>query len=285
MGIFSRLVQLIKSNLNDLLSRSEDPEKMLNQIVLEMSTQLIEAKKKVATSIADERRLWKQLEQEKAQVSEWERRAMLALKAGDEGLAKEALARKREHEELANTYQEQHTKQKIAVEQLKKALHVLNDKIEEAKRKKNVLIARKKRADAQRSIQETISGLKEPGAFETFERMATKVEQAEAEAEAQAEISEEYAGDSLAARFTKLEKTTGTDDELIALKRKIGLLPPEEESTETKRSRIESISEQDRKARILAPEANSELTKQDELTATLEELENEKKLQRGHNYS
>ncbi len=75
MGIFSRLAQLIKSNLNDLISRSEDPEKMLNQVVLEMSTQLTEAKKQVAASIADEKRLAKQLEQEQAKAGEWEQRA------------------------------------------------------------------------------------------------------------------------------------------------------------------------------------------------------------------
>ena len=91
MGIFSRLAQLIKSNLNDLISRSEDPEKMLNQVVLDMNNQLVEAKKQVAASIADEKRLAKQFEQEAARAQEWERRAMLALRAGNEALAKEAL--------------------------------------------------------------------------------------------------------------------------------------------------------------------------------------------------
>src|SRR3982074_2782244 len=159
MGIFSRLAQLIKSNLNDLISKSEDPEKMLNQVVLDMSSQLVEAKKQVASSIADEKRLAKQYEQEAANAQEWERRAMMALRAGNEPLAKEGLSRKREHDELASTYNEQWTKQKAAVDQLKKALRLLSDKIEEAKRKRNVLVARKKRAEAQKSIQETMSGL------------------------------------------------------------------------------------------------------------------------------
>jgi len=88
MGIFARLATLIKSNLNDLISRSEDPEKMLNQVVIDMANQLIEAKKQVAVSIADEKRLAKQAEQEAANAAEWERRAMLAIKAGDDGLAK-----------------------------------------------------------------------------------------------------------------------------------------------------------------------------------------------------
>jgi phage shock protein A len=262
MGIFSRLAQLIRSNLNDLISRSEDPEKMLNQVVLDMNNQLVEAKKQVAASIADEKRLAKQYEQEAANSQEWERRAMMALRAGNEVLAKEALARKREHDELAQTYQEQWTKQKTAVDQLKKALRLLNDKIEEAKRKRNVLIARKKRAEAQKAIQETMSGLRDQSAFETFDRMSQKIDQIEAEAEAQGELAEEYSGDVLSSQFQQLERTHSTDDDLAALKRKMGILPPEEAKAPSPpvQARVETP----------ATEAKSE---QDELAAALDEIE------------
>jgi phage shock protein A len=270
MGIFSRLAQLIKSNLNDLISHSEDPEKMLNQLVLEMNSQLNEAKKQVASSIADEKRLAKQLEQEQAKAGEWEQRAMMALKNGNEELAKEALARKREHEGLATTYQEQWTKQKTAVENLKRTLRALNDKIEEAKRKKNVLIARKKRAEAQRAIQETMSGLKDTSAFETFDRMAEKIDRLEAEAEAGAELAEEYTGDVLASKFAQLEKTHGTDDDLIALKRKMGMLPPEEpKAAPPVNARVEAP----------APAASTSDADQAELAAALEEMEAEQQTQ------
>jgi phage shock protein A len=270
MGIFSRLAQLIKSNLNDLISRSEDPEKMLNQVVLDMNNQLVEAKKQVAASIADEKRLAKQFEQELANAAEWERRAMMAVRAGNEELAKEALARKREHDQLAATYKEQWDKQKTAVDQLKKALRMLNDKIEEAKRKKNVLIARKKRAEAQRAIQETMSGLRDASAFETFERMATKIDQMEAEAEAHAELSEEYTGDVLASQFAHLEKTAGAEDDLVALKRKMGILPPE--APPAPREAVQ--------ARIEAPRTAPTQAEQDELAAALEELEAEERAER-----
>jgi phage shock protein A len=229
MGIFARLATLIKSNINDLISRSEDPEKMLNQIVLDMNTQLLEAKKQVAASIADEKRLAKQVEQEAANAAEWERRAMMAVRAGDDNLAKEALARKKEHDTLTLSYREQWAKQKQAVEQLKLALRALNTKIEEAKRKKNLLIARKKRAEAQKAIHETMSGLKNASAFEAFDRMANKIDQIEAEAEAGAELSEEYSGDVLAHKFSELEQTKGAEGDLDALKRKMGVLPPEPE--------------------------------------------------------
>ena len=264
MGIFARLATLIRSNLNDLISRSEDPEKMLNQVVIDMANQLIEAKKQVAVSIADEKRLAKQAEQEAANAAEWERRAMLAVKAGDDGLAKEALARKKEHEALANTLKDQWQKQKNAVDQLKTALRMLNNKIEEAKRKKNVLIARKKRAEAQKAIQETMSGLRDQSAFETFDRMSQKIDQIEAEAEAQTELAEEYTGDTLAAQFQNLERTHSADEDLVALKRKMGMLPPEEA-----KAPVEPVQ-----ARVEAPPAAAE-SEQAELAAALEEMEAE----------
>jgi phage shock protein A len=244
MGIFARLAALIKSNINDLISRSEDPEKMLNQIVMDMNTQLLEAKKQVAASIADEKRLAKQAEQERANAAEWERRAMLAVRAGDDNLAKEGLARKKEHETLAEQFQDQWQKQKSAVEQLKLALRALNSKIEEAKRKKNLLIARKKRAEAQKAIQETMSGLRNASAFETFDRMANQIERMESEAEAQAELSEEYSGDVLAHKFGQLEVTAGAEEDLTALKRKMGMLPAEPPAAEKKAVRVEQAPTQ-----------------------------------------
>jgi phage shock protein A len=266
MGIFARLAVLIKSNLNDLISRSEDPEKMLNQVVIDMANQLIEAKKQVAVSIADEKRLAKQAEQEAANAAEWERRAMLAIKAGDDALAKEALNRKKEHEALANTFKDQWQKQKNAVDQLKSALRMLNSKIEEAKRKKNVLIARKKRAEAQRAIQETMSGMNNASAFETFDRMSEKIDQIEAEAEASTEIAEQYTGDTLADRFGKLEATSGADDELMALKRKMGVLPAEAPRPEPAQVRVHAGTPTPGAAQVTQAE-------QDELAAALAELE------------
>ena len=270
MGIFARLAALIKSNLNDLISNSEDPEKMLNQIVLDMSNQLLEAKRQVAASIADEKRLQKQVEQESLNASEWEKRAMLAIRAGDDALAKEALARKKEHQTLAEQFQEQWSKQKQAVEQLKLALRALNNKIEEAKRKKNLLIARKKRAEAQKAIQETMTGLKNASAFETFDRMAGRIEQMEAEAEAHAELNEEASGDTLAHKFRELEVTKGADEDLTSLKRKMGLLPPEPEPVKAAPVRVEAS------AQGLAP---LDAAEQDELARALADLDAEEQQQ------
>jgi phage shock protein A len=226
MGIFSRLATLIKANLNDLISRSEDPEKMLEQILIDMNQQLLEAKKQVASSIADEKRLRAQTDQQKVLEADWEKKAMLAVRAGNDALAREALARKKEHAALAQQFEEQWSKHKAAVEQLKLALRALNGKIEEAKRKKSLLIARKKRAEAQRHIQETMSGLRTTSAFDAFDRMANKIDQMEAEAEAGAELAEQYSGDVLAQKFEQLEATSGADEDLLVLKQKMGLAPP-----------------------------------------------------------
>lgn len=270
MGIFARLATLLKSNLNDLISSSEDPEKMLNQIVLDMSNQLLEAKRQVAASIADEKRLAKQVEQETANATEWERRAMLAVRSGDDALAKEALARKKEHSTLAEQFQEQWSKQKQAVDQLKLALRALNNKIEEAKRKKNLLIARKKRAEAQKAIQETMTGLKNASAFETFDRMAGRIEQMEAEAEAHAELNEEATGDTLAHKFRELEVTKGADEDLLSLKRKMGLIPPEPEPQKASPVRVEPVA---------ADSLPLNAAEQDELARALADLEAEEQQQ------
>jgi phage shock protein A len=263
MGILARLAQLIKSNLNDLISRSEDPEKMLEQIVLDMNQQLMEAKTQVAASIAEEKKLQRQAEEHAAQAAEWERKATLAVRAGNDDLAKEALLRKKELDGTAAQFQQQWLKQKQGVDQLKLALQALNRKIEEAKRKKVLLIARKKRAEAQQAIQQTMSGLNSTNAFESFDRMAAKIDQMEATAEASAELTEQISGDMLANKFRELENTAGADQALLDLKRKMGVLPPEPEPAKAAPVRVETTAQ---------PEELDE-TEQAELARALAELD------------
>ncbi len=231
MGIFSRLGTLIKSNLNDLISKAEDPEKMLNQVLIDMQNQLVEAKKQVAVAIADEKKLRKQADDEKKKADEWERKAILAVKAGEDDLARQALGRQAEHNTILAQYEQQWQMQKAAVDKLKEQLRLLNDKIEEAKRKKNILVARQKRAEAQRAIQATMQGLSDTSAVDTFSRMSDKVDQIEAEAEAETEMGQVAgqigAGDSLDSKFKQLEGAkAGDDDALAALKQRMGLLGP-----------------------------------------------------------
>ena len=137
--------------------------------------------------------------------------------------------------------------QKDAVDKLKDQLRTLNDKIEEAKRKKNILIARQKRAEAQKAIQDTMRGLSDNSAFDTFDRMAQKVDQIEAEAEASTELGGELAGDTLQQKFKKLEGGTGADMALAELKAKMGLGPAPERPALTSGSGPSPSSEEEQK--------------------------------------
>ena len=227
MGIFSRLKTLISSNVNDIISKAEKPEKMLNQLIIEMNEQLIESKKAVAMAIADEKKLEREKVNQASQAQEWERKAIMAVNAGKDDLAKEALLRKQEYERAAVEYQKQWESQKTSVEQLKESLKELQNKIEEAQRKKNLLVARAKRAEAQQKIQNTISSVSgNRSAFDAFDRMAQKVDQMEAEADAAKELEDLSANSSLEKRFKELEKSDTSADLLLEdLKKKMNALP------------------------------------------------------------
>jgi len=227
MGIFSRLKTLISSNVNDVISKAEKPEKMLNQLIIEMQEQLLESKRAVAMAIADEKKLERELANQEAQAQEWERKAMLAVKAGKDDLAKEALLRKQEYDHASSEYRKQWESQKDSVEKLKESLRELQNKIEEAQRKKNLLIARAKRAEAQQKIQNTISNVNgNRSAFDAFDRMAQKVDQMEAQADAAKELEDLSNNASLERRFKELEKSDSSADLLLEdLKKKMQALP------------------------------------------------------------
>jgi phage shock protein A len=228
MGLFDRLSTLFKSNINDLISRAENPEKMLNQLILDMKTQLAKAKQEAAAAIADEKKLQADAEALKKQAEDWERRAMLAVQEGRDDLATQALMRYNEALQGAQQLHETWVRHKAETENLKVSLRQLHDKIEEAKRKKNILVARAKRAEAQARIQQTMSGMNDKSAFESFERMAEKIEDIERKALAAAEIQQEFSGDDLAQQFKALEYKGTSDQQLLELKAKMGVLKPGE---------------------------------------------------------
>jgi phage shock protein A len=125
MGIFSRLKTLISSNVNDAISKAEKPEKMLNQLIIEMQEQLVESKKAVALAIADEKKLEREVANHEGQAQEWEKKAMLAVKAGKDDLAREALLRKQEYDNAYSEYRKQWEAQKASVGKLKESLREL----------------------------------------------------------------------------------------------------------------------------------------------------------------
>src|SRR5690606_2943443 len=203
--------------------RGENPEKVLNQVIADMREQLARAKQEVAVAIADERKLRAQVDEERKQAADWENRAILAIREGRDDLAKQALIRQQEHAERGGTPEETWRRQAEATEKLKVALRELTDRMEEAKRKKNLLIAKQTRAQAQKRIHETMPGLSDRSAFEAFERMAEKIEDSERRLLAAAEVTEALTGDTLEKEFARLEGIDSIDRKLIELKERMGL--------------------------------------------------------------
>jgi phage shock protein A len=222
MGIWDNLKRVFKSNINAAISKAEDPQKILEQTIIDMNEQLIENKKAVASAIADEKRLERQYNDNLAMAQDWENKAMLAVKSNRDDLAREALLRQKEYADYAVQFKEQFEAQHVAVEKLKDGLRQLQSKIEEAGRKKNILIARAKRAEAQKKISETMGSMSNNSAFEAFDRMATKVDQMEAEASAAVELEDLDGSANLEKQFKELETgKVGADLLLEDLKAKM----------------------------------------------------------------
>jgi phage shock protein A len=214
MGLIDRVSTLVRANLNDLLDRAEDPEKLIRQLLIDMNNQLRQMKEQVAVSIADERRLHQRYQESEATAKEWERKAELAVDKGEDELAKEALARRNSYSESAQGFNEQWQEQSTQVKELKDALQQLESKIQEAEAKKDLLIARSRRAKAETQIRETLAGIGKSSAAADFERMEEKVAVQEARAEAAAELD----SDTLEQKFAVLEQETSLDEDLAALK-------------------------------------------------------------------
>ena len=216
MGLIDRVGTLVRANLNDLLDRAEDPEKVIVQIIRDMEGQLQQVKTQVAASIADEKRLHQRYQENNQKSEEWERKAELAVDRGSDDLAKEALSRRNSFKQSADGFYTQWQEQHAQVQQLKEALRQLERKIEEARAKKDLLIARHRRAKAETQIRETMAGIGRSSAATDFDRMEERVSVQEARAKAAAELE----GDTLDAQFAALEQDSTLDGDLAALKAK-----------------------------------------------------------------
>ncbi len=224
MGLLDRVSTLVRANLNDLIDRAEDPEKVIKQLIIDMNNQLIQVKTQVAAAIADEKRLYQRQQEAQQQADEWQSKAELAVEKGDDDLAKQALARRNSYTQTAQGLQEQWQAQSAQVQTLKDALRQLETKVSEAEAKKDLLIARSRRARAEETVQKTLSGVRGVGAMSDFERLEEKVEQQEARAAAYTDIST----DTLDQKFATLEQESEVDRQLRELKAKKGQgqLPP-----------------------------------------------------------
>ncbi|UBF24895.1 PspA/IM30 family protein [Kovacikia minuta CCNUW1] len=214
MGLFDRIMRVIRANLNSLVSKAEDPEKILEQAVLDMQEDLIQLRQAVAQAIATQKRTERQCSQAQATADEWYRRAQLALQKGDETLAREALTRRKSYQETAEVMQAQIGQQSTVVAQLKQNMVKLESKISEAKTKKDLYVARARSAKASQQINDMLGRVGTGGAMQAFERMEEKVLQMEAEAEAVAELGM----DDLEQRIAALGEADDVEAELAAMK-------------------------------------------------------------------
>lgn len=221
MGFFDRLSRLLRSNLNDLVGRAEDPAKILDQSVADMQSDLIKLRQAVAAAIASQKRIENQAQQAESQSKTWYERATLALKKGEEDLAKEALSRRKTYQETATALNTQLATQAGQVENLKKNLLSLEGKIAGARTKKDMLKARAQAAQAQAQLQGAVGGLNTDSAMAAFDRMEEKVLSLEASGQAAAEL----AGADLDSRFQALEAGGDVDQELAALKASLNPSP------------------------------------------------------------
>ncbi|WP_017315006.1 PspA/IM30 family protein [Mastigocladopsis repens] len=219
MGLFDRIRRVVSANLNDLVNKAEDPEKMLEQAILEMQEDLVQLRQGVAQAIAAQKRTEKQYNDAQNEINKWQRNAQLALQKGDENLARQALERKKTFSDTSSALKASLDQQSAQVETLKRNLIQLESKISEAKTKKDMLKARITAAKAQEQLQGTVRGMNTSSAMAAFERMEDKVLMQEARAQSAAEL----AGADLESQFAQLEGSSDVDDELAALKAQMSL--------------------------------------------------------------
>ena len=220
MGIFGRLTDIMKANINDLLDRSEDPEKMIKQMVLEMEEAVNKATLAVGQAIANEKSLERQYNRQTSQMEDWQQKAVQAVQAGRDDLASQALQRKNTIGQNVNDLERMLGEARTSSQSLRGQLDQLKAKLDEARMRQNTLIARSQAAKAKKQVAQSFAGVGSD-AFSKFEKLEQKVEKSEAEADAFAQLAGENT--SLEDEFKALGASSAADDELAALKAQLGM--------------------------------------------------------------
>lgn len=220
MGFFARISDLLSANVNDLLDRAEDPEKMVKLLVVEMEEHVETARQGVTKAIAGEKQLETNLLKNRQEAEQWQAKAKAALDRGDEDLARKCIQRKKDFERIADSLMPQWEVARKTSDTLKADFRRLEEKLEEARRKRDVLIARKLAAEAQKEVAGVAPAFsKAQRSFSKFDRMESKIEQMEAEAKAILELSTEHT--DLSREVEDRQREAEVDDELAALKAEI----------------------------------------------------------------
>jgi phage shock protein A len=220
MSIFSRVSDIINANVSDLLDRAEDPEKMVKLLIYEMEEQIENARDGIAKAIAGEKQLEANLKKNRGSAVEWQGKAETAIERGDDDLARKCLARKKDHDRIADQLQPQWEKARQTSDLLTADLRRLEEKLDEAIRRRDSLIARQLAAEAQKEVQSVSPAFGQiERSFAKFDRMERRVEAMEAEAAASAAISD--LSRDLDDEFHQAQRDVEVESELAALKLKV----------------------------------------------------------------
>lgn len=221
MALLERVATLIRANLNDLIDKAENPEKLIKQVILDMENQLLQVKTQVAIAIADQHLLEKKRKENEDKISEWDRKAEYAVTKQQDDLARAAIERSLHYKQLAESFAQQLGDQRLQVETLKTALNKLQQKLEEANSKSDLLMARHRRARTLDRAADAHAKIGDHSNVATFDRMKNKVMRNEAISQAKSELMAE-SGSSIEDRFAQMEKEDQVDRILNELKAKRG---------------------------------------------------------------
>jgi phage shock protein A len=219
MALMERVATLVRANLNDLIDKAEEPEKMIKQVMLDMQNQLLQVKTQVAIAIADQHLLEKKQKENEEKASDWVRKAELAVDKKQDDLARAAIERSLSYRTLAENFGQQVADQTAQVENLKSALRKLEQKLAEAQAKSDVLIAQHRRARALNKAGDARMAMGTASSSSAFDRLKGKVQRSEALSQAKAELT----GDTMEDRLASLEKQDEVEKLLTELKSKRGL--------------------------------------------------------------
>ena len=216
MALLERVSTLVRANLNDLIDKAEDPEKMIKQVILDMQNQLLQVKTQVAISIADQHVLEKKLKENEDAERQWMRRAEMAVDKKDDALARAAVERSMSYQSMAASFRQQVEDQKTQVENLKTALLKLQQKLVEAQSKSDMLIAQHRRSRAMTKATGASMAIGDGSKSAAFDRMKNKVQHTESAAQANAGLM----ADNVDERFAAMEKESEIDRLLAEIKAK-----------------------------------------------------------------
>jgi phage shock protein A len=213
---------VIRSSITGLCERFENPERMLNQLIIDMEEELERVRGNVAGVIADEIQLGRQVDKARAEVSQWHQRAAKALERHDEASAKAALEQKVLAQQRADAFAKEHGKHKDETARLHRATRDLERQIRQARHKRSLLVARLARVESSRKINDVMKQADSHCALAQFHRLEERVERAEAMEEAYARLDDrDPKAEALAAQFAEREQRDRVAKEFEELKRRV----------------------------------------------------------------